>query len=463
MLRKSTVAAAIAAVLAISTSVAIANQNSVSGTVTQSENGKTIATYHTYGIGEMPKNVSVVSYLRDGGLDAEFVGIPDNSIARVSMPLESFISVPIGEKTTVSLFGHDMVMTAEQVINHENGDVTWVARSEDGQSNVITFGKDGSRFGTFNTDGDSYSIDTSSVGNVWLIDNQTAGRIIPSMDGDIPKMAKSAELRGVSVKVSDLPPKPVNPDTGATQVGNVPLTIIDMSVAYSPELPNAITRINQLVSVSNVALKDSGLASISLRVLGTIAVPYMSATTINNSGLLSELTGNATPAIKPVSANRLALGADISIYVRPFKKQQGSCGVTYGNFMNKGVMNAKVNVAIVSDGTDGNNYCKSTTLIHEVGHLLGVLHDTATMAAGGQSSLVGVAPYAFGYQYRTAFGDLMSYNANSIAKFSSPSTYVTSSGTTKLYLGVEGAADATKAITLTAPRLATFGTATGAK
>jgi hypothetical protein len=169
---------------------------------------------------------------------------------------------------------------------------------------------------------------------------------------------------------------------------------------------------------------------------------------------------------KPVKDMRARVGADLVMFIRPFKQSHVICGQALLNGANQTAFNANVANAVVDWGSDGGLGCYGDTMIHEVGHIMGVVHNKETMEEFGLGSVKGVYSDSYGYAYQYKYGkggsecslgDIMSYCFNRKAKYSSPDVvgYTNANGSV-LYLGVTGVADAARTLKITAPKIAAF-------
>jgi len=449
MLRKTTIAVAIAATLATSIVTASESSTTFSGTVQNVLTGKV---YHTYGIGEMPASPQAVSYLT-GTIPETYADLDAKGLAKVQFDSDAFIALKTGESVKVKLFNKDVDFTSEESVSHDNGD-TSVVGNVDGERAIFTFGKDGATYGVVEQDGNKVSIATNADGETWVIDHNAAGVEYPEIGDDAITANAGATATTKTTATAQAAAVLTNAEKLAAQYGitkTTPKVVLDVFVMYSSTEPNAVTRINNLTAVTNAAYKDSGLIQMSMRVVGTQVIKGYADTT-KNEAALAEMKG-AYRTFAGTNVTRANLGADISIYLRPLKAAaQGSCGVSYLNGARGAALNATLTYAEVSDGVDGRYLCMETTMAHEIGHVLGANHDKAH--AG---NMPGAFPYSYGYGARGAYGDIMSYYTPQIAKFATPyvTAYTNAKGS-KFYLGVENTSDVVKTFTQTAPVVAKF-------
>ncbi len=149
-----------------------------------------------------------------------------------------------------------------------------------------------------------------------------------------------------------------------------------------------------------------------------------------------------------VEALRASKFADLVTFIRPFNvtTQGGSCGVAWINgFQMQDINNAfwkTYGYSVVSDGSDSGYYCLDTTLVHELGHNMGLAHDRpqtcgvnpcapGDFAASGlfnDTTRYGYRSYGFGYgrsDVTAKFYTVMAYgtfypSAPNLARFSNP-------------------------------------------
>jgi hypothetical protein len=474
-MRKTTMAVAVA-IATLGISAVSANETSTpTGTVQHIVEGKVVKTIHTYGIGEMPSVYSPVRHV--GGTIPEVYNPFDaKGLAKVELDKSHFLSQKVGDKTTLGLIGEDVEYTTESVVTDANGVVTWMGNTVDGDGAIISMGPTGDVFGSIYTDEDTYAIETQgdeSNPEAWLISQQKSGVKMPTVKGDTEVAHNHTSLDAV-VYIG------VKPDgtkvyrdtvTGAltyvapppTPVANAPI-VIDLLYAYSTSFkPRIDTYVASMTPAMTKAFSDSGMPNVAFRTVGKIEVPY--ADTEPTTGVPSKMQ-QGLGIWKPVRDMRARVGADLVVFIRPFKQSHVICGQALLNGANQTAFNANVANAVVDWGSDGGLGCYGDTMIHEVGHIMGVVHNKETMEEFGIGSVKGVYEdsYGYAYQYKYGYGgsncgiaDIMSYCFNRKAKYSNPDVVGATLKTgTVLYLGVRDVADATRTLKITAPKIAAF-------
>ena len=117
-------------------------------------------------------------------------------------------------------------------------------------------------------------------------------------------------------------------------------------------------------------------------------------------------------------ADESLYGADITVAIRDtLLEEDTACGVAYlsvlGNLHEK-----RYNVATVTDwpvSNPGSVYCPDDTFAHEVGHILGAVHDRENASGAGAYS------FSYGHQEEGVFKTIMSYATDpDIYLFSNP-------------------------------------------
>ncbi len=455
MWQKNSLSLAVTAMLVMNTTVK-ANENihpstDATGYAAVLKNGKITKIFETFKQGEMSTTpVSSLLTYNKVKIPEDFADLNAEGVAHISIDKAALFQASVGETKTLKIFGVDIAARFERSEEHANGDSTWIGKINDDSRAILTFGVDGSVIGRIDTDTTTYSIEPAGNGEAWLIDNTVAGRIIPSLEHDIhlPVAAKATGrvTSAAAIQANALAGKTANAALSATTASGK--TVIDLMVLYSSALANAATRINFLITTTNQAYIDSGLANLSVRAVNTKPVTYSNTT--SNSIALNDLTNKKT-VFSDVNTNRTKYGADVVVFLRPFKTVQVSCGVAWLNGSGGTALRAGSAFAVVSDGADGRYYCNNTTFAHELGHTMGAAHDREHNSGAG-----GAFPYAYGYGVNNLYGDIMSYYSPQLAKFSNPGILAVKNTKGTYYLGLTEKADVVRAFKLTAPVVANF-------
>ncbi len=308
-------------------------------------------------------------------------------------------------------------------ILHDNGDWTFVGTvqtAHGSQSAVITFGPD-AVFGRIpQSSGYPLRLLTAQGQTFLLRTNAAALAHLPRVkmlyaqpDDPVPlRLKTAAQSRSATAGASAQD----GASSGAT---------IDVMVAYTPgfvteygTVPAALTRIDNLVDLTNQAYSDSQVHQ-SIRLVHTMQVNYTDDN--SNTTALDNLTGNdgngnsvPIPAgLQPVAPARTQYGADLVVLIRSFvNASQGGCGLGWliggGEQQIVPSQDYVFGYSVVSDGSDDGYYCLDSTFAHELGHNMGDAHDRAN--ANGP----GAYPYSYGYVGNGTYGfsTIMAYGTD---------------------------------------------------
>src|SRR5690348_1852483 len=334
---------------------------------------------------------------------------------------------------------------------HDNGDWTWVGKVQTThglQSAVITFGKE-AVFGRI----------PQASGNALRLVTAGGQKLLVQTDGD--KMAASAEnvqlyarqdfkvpqhkaasaqthTASASVRTSSASAQQVT--SAATASGG---PTIDVMVAYTSGIASAygsasaaLTRINNLVDITNQAYADSGVNQ-RIRLVHTMQVSYTD--TNDNTKALDDVTGddgkgNSLPipsSLQGVASARTQYGADLVVLLRHFNNAgNNGCGVAWLIGGNQTQIDPSQDNAfgysVVQDGSDGGYFCLDTSFAHELGHNMGSAHDRAHADKNSSGNPIpGAYAYSFGYLGNGAggFSTIMAYGSDTqtpVNYFSNP-------------------------------------------
>lgn len=334
--------------------------------------------------------------------------------------------------------GGSAALTYERHVEHPDGNWSWIGRDENGTDAVLTFGEKAA-FGSIpQSDGESWRL-TTAAGRSWLTKNDrnriaamgsgkrasTDALIPPDAAGD----ASQTESPGAHSNITMV----------ATDEALAAVTV-DVLVGYTNGLAaalggqsQALTRINNLVDVTNQAYANSGVNA-TVRLVGTQQVTYPDAT--DNGVALEEVSGQTQtgprtphPAFASLRAARDTLSADLVVLLRDFQSPENNgCGIAW--LIGSGQTgieqaDAPYGYSVVSDGSDVDGgdtfFCRDESFAHEIGHNMGQAHNAENSTSSGVHS------YSYGYRetFSTGFYTIMAYaltgaNQTGIRYFANP-------------------------------------------
>jgi peptidyl-Asp metalloendopeptidase len=198
---------------------------------------------------------------------------------------------------------------------------------------------------------------------------------------------------------------PVNPNE---------LITIDLMILHTAGL--AQDTLETLITDANRIYRDSAV-NINLRIVHSQQIDYTEYS--SNTAALLAMTYATAPSFYSIPELRDEKKADLVVLIRPFHyAAQLSCGVAWllgaGEQALSIPAQSDYGYSVVSYGADGRYSCTPFTLIHELGHNMGLSHDRAN------ANSPGAFPYAYGYAVPGAFNTVMAYGNQRIGRFSSP-------------------------------------------
>lgn len=220
-------------------------------------------------------------------------------------------------------------------------------------------------------------------------------------------------------------PAPLPPSTVDTQI-NVLVAYSSSFVALWGTELSARTRIANLMALANTVHANSG-TGVSLRIVGWRLVAAADDTPQSQ---LDRLRRDTT-GFEGTAAQKAQQGAAMTVFFAPLNEvtvATDTCGIAYvpaafaaGLAVYQQQVGA-LSYAVLNDGQFNTQYCEALSLAHELGHLMGAVHDK------DNAPFKGVFTYSFGKGVPGAFGTVMSYVSPRVGLFSSPQLTCTEDG-----------------------------------
>jgi hypothetical protein len=400
--------------------------------------------------------------------------------------------------------GRPIRLKYERHVEHPDGNWTWVGRLDgrkDGPEAILTFGPK-AVFGSIPNGAAPDLQIQMAAGRTWLVETDATKLAASGQSADsTADFVKAHAGQASTVAASSHRMTAAGAGKASTEAltSTASNAFVDIVLGYTSAFAarlggqsQAVTRLNFLVDTANQAYANSQVGG-RLRLVHTVEVDYPDAT-LNRTALF-ELTGmqcNAVPlgsvhlpdsdancsagtvpaGLQPLVQAREQFGADLVSLVRIYSTpENGSCGVAWligGGQETVSAGDSAFGYSVVSDSSGGTgSTCRDLTLAHEVGHNLGLAHDSVS-AAGTDDTNTDANPldpeeygrYAFSFGYSTDadhgnFYTIMSLpgaGQRAYSVFSNPR--ITSCG--GLACGDAATADNARTLNLTMPVVASF-------
>ena len=408
-----------------------------------------------------PQPSSPVAADRAGPIPVE---ISEEHAFRAMHGREMVLDGPDGQRVRIAYSRHQ---------DHGDGNWTWVGRSANGGSAVLTFGQNAVFGSVPREDGSEMRIITQHRRTYAVVVRPDQIRGLETSSGSdflvVPDRVAQAAARPRAAAGAEQ----VAAGSGSAANAAAAANEVDVLLGYSTGLAQRIgstsgaeTRMQNLVAVTNEGYQNSGVAY-RVRLVGTVQVAYGDNT--RNDSALHALTGSTgsgaapiDPAFNGLRAARDQTGADLVSFVRQFREpEQDGCGIAWllgGGQTTIDQSDAPFAYSVVSDGSDVREsdnktyFCREETLAHELGHSMGQAHNTEDSTSAGAHAY----SYAFREASTTGFYTIMAYRiADSsqvaIRHFANPNVLYQGRAT-----GVANQSDNARSMDLTMPVIAQF-------
>lgn len=192
---------------------------------------------------------------------------------------------------------------------------------------------------------------------------------------------------------------------------------IDLLVYHESGMNTPTAIADFVIELTNQAMTDSQI-DLTINIVGVRPVEIPAS--VSQGAALDNMFDAEAP-FTDIHDDRTFYGADLVVLLREnVPEDEESCGVAYNSVV-EGAPFRFAYMAVVhwlpAENAIGNSYCTDTTTAHEIGHILGSMHERR-IAEQGDS---GAYPFSFGHYRQGVFHTIMSYgNEPEIAVFSNP-------------------------------------------
>ena len=331
---------------------------------------------------------------------------------------EKLLKMQAGDELVLtSLSNHTYTVIFDQLKKSPHSS-TWIGHLKIGDNMLygvlITFG-DNYIIGSINTPNGKMQLRTENE-KIVLIDNKLSGIKEGSLQNDVVNRPTTPQNRRYEARNSQTRAPRASYSANGTP-------IVDLLVLYDGELLDYgfNATLDHLIEVGNQIYTKSQV-NLQIRVASTQQFDF--PITWTNQKVLRTIENDN--AIKDL---RNRVGADLVVMLRPFYSEYHSnCGIApaLNNSYREDSIPSFINdfgFSVVGITINNNGvHCSKDTLVHEIGHNMGLLHDVKTIQnnSTGAGNFIAFYPFGYGYDIPNVFGTVMSYSKNPVAAFSNP-------------------------------------------